>query len=236
MPKAVVLLSGGLDSTVCLAWAKAHGYEPHALSIDYGQRHRIELDRAAHIARDLLAVEHRTIAIDLRSLGGSSLTSSSDVPKDRTQAEMAIGISSTYVPARNTMLLSAALAYAETIGAFDLVFGANALDHAGYPDCRPGFFAAFTILADTATAAGDEGRGRFRIHTPLIDKTKADIVRLGIELGVDLSQTTSCYDPDREGRACARCDACILRRAGFAEADTPDPTTYRNLPGSGADR
>ena len=236
MPRAVVLLSGGLDSTTTLAFAKNAGYEVFALSVDYGQRHRIELLRAAIIAKKLNAVEHRTIALDLRSLGGSSLTTSADVPKDRSVVEMATGIPSTYVPARNTMLLAAALSYAETIGAFDLVFGANALDHGGYPDCRPEFFAAFTVLANTATAVGAAGHGRFRIHTPLIDRTKADIVRLGIELGVDLSLTTSCYDPDAEGRACGRCDACALRRAGFRDAGAADPTTYRDHPGLGADR
>lgn len=228
MAKAVVLLSGGLDSAVCLAWAAANGFESFTLSVDYGQRHRIELERARRLAERSNAVEHRVISLDLRSLGGSSLTTKDAVPKDRSAAEMSVGVPSTYVPARNTMLLAAALGYAETVGSFDLVFGANEVDFTGYPDCRPAFFAAFEVLANVATAAGSDGRGRFRIHTPLIDKTKAEIVKLGVALGVDLSLTTSCYDPDAGGAACGRCDACILRRAGFAEAGVPDPTTYRD--------
>lgn len=220
--KAVVLLSGGLDSTTTLAWAKAHGYAPYALSVDYGQRHKIELERARIVAKQLGAVEHRTVSIDLRTLGGSALTSDAAVPKDRSETAMGVGVSSTYVPARNTILLGLALGYAEVVDALDLFIGANVLDYSGYPDCRPEFLEAFQGLANLATKAGIEG-GRFRVHAPLLKMTKAEIVHEGLRLGVDYSATLSCYDPDATGRVCGRCDACLLRAKGFAEAGVPDP-------------
>jgi 7-cyano-7-deazaguanine synthase len=225
MPRAVVLLSGGLDSATILALAQADGFEACALSIDYGQRHRVELERAAALASKA-GVTHRVVALDLRGMGGSALTSETAVPKDRSAAEMNAGIPTTYVPARNTLLLGIALGYAETLGALDLFFGANNLDHAGYPDCRPEFFAAFEALANLATKASTQDGGHFRIHTPLIDMSKADIIRTGHRLGVDFAGTLSCYDPDAAGRACGHCDACQLRREGFAEAGIPDPTVY----------
>jgi 7-cyano-7-deazaguanine synthase len=227
MPRAVVLLSGGLDSTTTLAVARRDGFEVYALSVDYGQRHRVELDRAATVAKSLGAVDHRTVAIDLRAIGGSALTDDVAVPKDRPSEAMSHGIPVTYVPARNTILLGLALGYAETVGAFDLFLGANVLDYSGYPDCRPEFLAAFETLANLATKAGVEGTGRFRVHAPLLKMTKAEIVRKGISLGVDYRQTLSCYDPDAAGRACGRCDSCQLRRKGFAEAGVPDPTDYQ---------
>lgn len=226
MKKAVVLLSGGLDSATCLAIAKSQEFAVHALSVDYGQRHRIELDRAAKIAQALGAVEHRVVRIDLRAIGGSALTSAIEVPKDRSIDEMGHGIPVTYVPARNTILLGIALGYAETIGAFDLFIGANVLDYSGYPDCRPEFLDAFANLANLATKAGVEGAGSFRVHAPLLKMTKAEIIREGTRLGVDYSLTLSCYDPDAEGRACGKCDSCQLRAKGFAEAGTADPTLY----------
>lgn len=226
MKKAVVLLSGGLDSATCLAIAKSQGFAVHALSVDYGQRHRIELERAAKIAQALGAVEHRIVRIDLRAIGGSALTSSIEVPKDRSIDEMGHGIPVTYVPARNTILLGIALGYAETIGAFDLFIGANVLDYSGYPDCRPDFLDAFAKLANLATKAGVEGTGSFHVHAPLLKMTKAEIIREGTRLGVDYSLTLSCYDPDAEGRACGKCDSCQLRAKGFAEAGTADPTLY----------
>ena len=225
MPRAVVLLSGGLDSATLLALAKADGYEPFALSVDYGQRHRVELERAAELARSCGAV-HRVVALDLRGIGGSALTSDAAVPKDRTGAEMSAGVPSTYVPARNTILLGIALGYAETLGAHDIFFGANRLDLTGYPDCRPEFFAAFAALANVATKASTQDGHGLRIHTPLIEMTKAEIIRLGTRLGVDFSRTLSCYDPDATGGACGHCDACQLRRQGFAEAGIEDPTAY----------
>jgi 7-cyano-7-deazaguanine synthase len=224
--KAVVLLSGGLDSTTALALARAAGYECYALSVDYGQRHRIELDRAAAVARALGAVEHRVVTLDLRAIGGSALTADVAVPKDRATDDMARGVPVTYVPARNTILLGLALGYAEVVGAFDLFIGANVLDYSGYPDCRPEFLTAFEGLANLATKAGTEGAGRFRIHSPLLKMTKAEIIREGAKLGVDYGQTLSCYDPDATGRACGRCDSCALRKKGFAEAGVPDPTPY----------
>lgn len=226
MNKAVVLLSGGLDSTTCLAIAKSRGFAVHALSIDYGQRHRVELERAAQIAVALSVCEHRTVAIDLRAIGGSALTSSIDVPKQRSVEEMTCAIPVTYVPARNTILLAIALGYAETIGAFDIFMGANVLDYSGYPDCRPEFLAAFGNLANLATKSGVEGIGRFQIHAPLLQMTKAQIIREGTRLGVDYSLTLSCYDPDLAGRACGTCDSCLLRKKGFAEAGVVDPTVY----------
>jgi 7-cyano-7-deazaguanine synthase len=220
-------LSGGLDSTTTLAVAKAQGFEVYALTVDYGQRHRVELDRAAEVARALGVAEHRTVRLDLRAVGGSALTDEIAVPKDRADDAIGHGVPVTYVPARNTILLGVALAYAETLGAFDLFIGANVLDYSGYPDCRPEFLAAFENLANLATKAGVEGAGRFRVHAPLLKLTKAEIIREGLRLGVDYAQTLSCYDPDAEGRACGRCDSCALRKKGFAEAGMPDPTVYQ---------
>jgi len=227
MAKALVLLSGGLDSTTTLAVAKVRGFDVYALSVDYGQRHRVELERAERVAKSLGVVEHRTVRLDLRAIGGSALTSSIDVPKGRSADEMIRGIPITYVPARNTLLLGLALGYAETIGAFDLFIGANVLDYSGYPDCRPEFLEAFERLANLATKAGVEGAGRFRVHAPLLKMTKAVIIREGVRLGVDYSQTLSCYDPDEQGRACGTCDSCLLRKKGFEEAGVVDPTDYK---------
>jgi 7-cyano-7-deazaguanine synthase len=221
--KAVVLLSGGLDSATTCALAREAGYAVYALSVDYGQRHRVELERARQLAVRLGVVEHRIIAVDLRAIGGSALTANIPVPKDRPAEALTQGIPITYVPARNTLLLALALGYAETIGAFDIFLGANVLDYSGYPDCRPEFLRAFENLAQLATQAGVEGRGRFRIHAPLLSLTKAEIIRQGQRLGVDYALTLSCYDPDPQGRACGHCDACQLRRKGFAEAGIPDP-------------
>ena len=222
MPRAVILLSGGLDSATTLAVARRDGFDTYALSVDYGQRHRIELEKAKLVARSLGAVEHRTVALDLRAIGGSALTADVAVPKDRTADEMDRGIPVTYVPARNTILLGLALGYAETVGAFDLFIGANVLDYSGYPDCRPAFLEAFEALANHATKAGVEGTGRFRVHAPLIRLTKAEIIRLGISLGVEYSQTLSCYDPSPAGIPCGRCDSCLLRAKGFLEAAVLD--------------
>ena len=230
MKKAVVLLSGGLDSTTCLALAIARGFRAYALSVHYGQRHQIELERAAQIARVLGATEHRQISIDLSAISGSALTGQFAVPKDRTVDEMSHGIPATYVPARNTILLSIALGFAETIGAFDIFIGANILDYSGYPDCRPEFLDAFAGLANLATKAGVEGSGRFSVHAPLLKMTKADIIRQGVTLGIDYSLTLSCYDPDKKGRACGRCDSCQLRKKGFSEAGLADPTEYLAVP------
>jgi 7-cyano-7-deazaguanine synthase len=231
MERAVVLLSGGLDSTTTLAVAKDRGFEVHAMSVDYGQRHRVELDRAVMVARVLGATEHRIVKLDLRAIGGSALTADLSIPQNRSTDEMNHGIPVTYVPARNTILLGLALGYAETLNAFDLFIGANAVDYSGYPDCRPEFLAAFENLANLATKAGVEGAGKFRVHSPLLRLTKAEIIREGIRLGIDYSLTLSCYDPDTEGRACGRCDSCLLRKKGFAEAGVPDPTTYRKAGG-----
>jgi len=225
MKHAVVLLSGGLDSATAFAVAKAEGFAVHALSADYGQRHRVELERAAAIAKTMGAIEHRIVKLDLRQIGGSALTSDLAVPKDRSTDDMNHCIPATYVPARNTILLGLALGYAETVGACDLFIGANVLDYSGYPDCRPEFLTAFENLANLATKAGVEG-ARFRVHAPLLKMTKAEIIREGVGLGVDYSRTLSCYDPDAAGRACGRCDSCQLRRKGFAEAGVPDPTVY----------
>jgi 7-cyano-7-deazaguanine synthase len=227
MSKAVVLLSGGLDSTTTLAVAKSQGFDVYALSVDYGQRHRVELERADQVARALGVADHRTVRLDLRTIGGSALTAAVDVPKGRSADEMGHGIPVTYVPARNTILLGLALGYAEAVGAFDLFIGANVLDYSGYPDCRPEFLEAFERLANLATKAGVEGAGRFRVHAPLLMMTKAEIIREGVRLGVDYSQTLSCYDPDAAGRACGGCDSCLLRKKGFAEAGVADPTAYR---------
>jgi 7-cyano-7-deazaguanine synthase len=226
MPAAVVLVSGGLDSAVTAAVARERGFEWYALSVDYGQRHRFELDAARKVARSLGAADHVIVSVDLSRIGGSALTADIAVPKDRTDEAMAVGIPITYVPARNTVLLSIALGYAETLGAADLFVGVNAVDYSGYPDCRPEYLAAFQTLANLATKASIEGKLQFQVHAPLIDLTKAEIVRRGTSLGVDFGLTHSCYDPDVEGRACGRCDACHLRRKGFIEAGVPDPTHY----------
>ncbi len=224
---AVCLLSGGLDSATTLAIARRDGFECHALSFDYGQRHRIELAAAARVARSLGATDHKTALIDLRLFGGSALTSEIDVPKNRAASEMSHGIPITYVPARNTIFLSFALAWAEVLGSSDIYIGINAVDYSGYPDCRPEYVEAFERMANLATKAGVEGLQRLRIHTPLIDLSKADIIRAGLALGVDFSLTHSCYDPDAEGRACGHCDSCQLRLAGFAAVGSADPVSYR---------
>jgi len=227
MKRAVVLLSGGLDSTTTLATAIAEGYETYALSFEYGQRHKIEIGAARRIARALGAKEHRVAKIDMRIFGGSALTGDVDVPKKRPAKEIAQGIPVTYVPARNTIFLSYALALAETIGARDIFIGANAIDYSGYPDCRPEFIAAFETLANLATKAGVEG-ARFRIHAPLIKLSKAEIIRRALELDVDLALTHSCYDPTPDGVACGECDSCLLRLKGFREAGLEDPIRYAN--------
>ncbi len=221
--RAVCLLSGGLDSTTCLAIARQRGFECYCLSFDYGQRHVIELEAARRVALSLDAKEFRTIKVDLRGFGGSALTDSIDVPKDRIEAETATNIPVTYVPARNTIFLSLALAYAEVLGANHIFIGVNALDYSGYPDCRPEFIHAFETLANLATKAGVEGTSVLRVEAPLLHMTKADIVRKAVELGVDLSLTHSCYDPDAAGKPCGRCDSCLLRRKGFEAAQVLDP-------------
>lgn len=224
MPAAVVLLSGGLDSATTLAIARAQGFECYALSVHYGQRHAAELDAARRVAAALGASDHRVMNVDLAGIGGSALTDPSlAVPEHGTT-----GIPITYVPARNTIMLSLALAWAEVLGARDIFMGVNAVDYSGYPDCRPEFIAAFQELATRATKAGVEGAS-FRIHAPLIRLSKADIVREGTRLGVDFAATVSCYQADAEGRACGRCDSCRIRRDGFAAAGLPDPTRYRAL-------
>jgi 7-cyano-7-deazaguanine synthase len=223
---AVVLLSGGLDSATALAAARRGGFCCHALTIAYGQRHAVELEAAARVARALGAVEHRVMHLDLRALGGSALTEDLPVPQDRSAEEMGSGIPITYVPARNTVFLALALGWAEVLGAFDLYVGVNAIDYSGYPDCRPEFIEAFEKLANLATKAGVEKKGQFRIHAPLIHMSKADIIRLGVSLGVEYGLTHSCYDPREDGAACGRCDSCVLRRAGFESAGIPDPTRY----------
>jgi len=227
MKRAVVLLSGGLDSTTTLATAIAEGYETYALSFDYGQRHKIELDAARRIARALGAKEHRVAKIDMRIFGCSALTDDVDVPKKRSQTEIGHGIPATYVPARNTIFLSYALALAETGGARDIFIGANAIDYSGYPDCRPEFIVAFETLANLGTKAGVQGE-HFRIHAPLITFSKAEIIRQALELDVDLALTHSCYDPSPDGVACGECDSCLLRLKGFREAGLEDPIRYAN--------
>jgi len=221
--RAVVLLSGGLDSATTLAIARAEGYECHALSFDYGQRHVCELESAKKVAAALGAVQHLTLRLDLRAIGGSALTADIEVPKGRSDEAMSTGIPVTYVPARNTIFLSHALAWAEVLGAQDVFIGVNALDYSGYPDCRPEFTEAFEKLANLATQAGVEGKSRFRVHTPLIELSKAQIVARAYELNVDLSLTWSCYVPEPDGRACGLCDSCLLRKKGFAEARLADP-------------
>ena len=227
MKRAVVLLSGGLDSTTTLATAIAEGYETYALSFDYGQRHKIELDAARRIARALGAKEHRVAKIDMRIFGCSALTDDVDVPKKRSQTEIGHGIPATYVPARNTIFLSYALALAETGGARDIFIGANAIDYSGYPDCRPEFIVAFETLANLGTKTGVQGE-HFRIHAPLITFSKAEIIRQALELDVDLALTHSCYDPSPDGVACGECDSCLLRLKGFREAGLEDPIRYAN--------
>jgi 7-cyano-7-deazaguanine synthase len=219
---AVCLLSGGLDSSTCLALARREGYACHALSFDYGQRHRIELEAAARVARALGVERHIVATIGLDAFGGSALTGNIEVPKGRSAAEMDRGIPVTYVPARNTIFLSIALAWAEVLACSDIFIGVNALDYSGYPDCRPEFIQAFEDMANLATKAGVEGRTRVVIHTPLIGLTKAGIVRLARDLGLDFSLTYSCYDPSPDGRPCGSCDSCLLRRKGFEEAGVED--------------
>jgi len=226
-PKAVVLLSGGLDSATVLAMARREGFACYALSFAYGQRHAWELEAARRVAASLGAKEHRIATIDLRVFGGSALTDDIEVPKGRATEEMAAGIPITYVPARNTIFLSFALAWAEVLGANDVFIGVNALDYSGYPDCRPEFIAAYETMANLATKAGVEGRQLLKIHTPLIALTKAGIIRAGLELGVDYGLTSSCYDPGPEGAPCGACDSCLLRRKGFRENGIEDPLKYR---------
>lgn len=238
-PRSVVLLSGGLDSCVAAAWTKSRGRELHAISFDYGQRHRVELAAAGRVAAAIGAASHRTVGVDLRAIGGSALTSDGlDVPKDRSALRIAATSAATsgatettvpitYVPARNTVFLALALGLAETLGADELVIGANALDYSGYPDCREPYLRAFETLANLATAAGTERGARFRIEAPLLHMTKAEIVRLGADLGAPVHLTHSCYDPiGADGLACGHCDSCVFRRKGFAEAGVADPTRY----------
>jgi 7-cyano-7-deazaguanine synthase len=224
--KAVVLLSGGLDSATCVAIARAEGFEVYALTVNYGQRHAVELEAGRRVAAAMGVARHVEVEVDLRRFGGSALTADIAVPKHNSAEELDGGIPVTYVPARNTIFLSYALGWAEVLGAFDIFVGVNALDYSGYPDCRPEFIAAFETMANLATKAGVEGTGHFRIHAPLIHLTKAEIIRRGVDLGVDYGMTHSCYDPDAAGRACGRCDSCLLRARGFAEAGVPDPTVY----------
>ena len=223
VPKAVVLLSGGVDSTTALAIAKSEGYEPHAISFRYGQRHVVELDRAKQVASAMGVKRHVIVDVDLRVFGGSALTSDIAVPKGRSPSEMGHGIPVTYVPARNTIFLSFALAYAEVLGSSDIFIGVNALDYSGYPDCRPEYIEAFERMANLATKAGIEGTTRLKIHTPLIELTKAQIIQRGVSLGVDYGITSSCYDPGPNAEPCGTCDSCLLRAKGFAEARISDP-------------
>jgi 7-cyano-7-deazaguanine synthase len=224
--KAVVLLSGGLDSTTALAIAATEGYQLYALTFRYGQRHSREIESAQKIAARAGVAQHLVVAFDLRAIGGSALTDQIDVPKERSAEDMGTGIPVTYVPARNTIFLSFALGWAEVLGAQDIFIGVNALDYSGYPDCRPEYIEQFERLANLATRAGVEGRMRLKIHAPLIAMTKAQIIKTGFALGVDYSLTHSCYDPSPEGLACGKCDSCLLRLKGFAEAGVPDPLPY----------
>ncbi|MDX2008697.1 MAG: 7-cyano-7-deazaguanine synthase QueC [Myxococcaceae bacterium] len=223
--KAVVLLSGGLDSTTCLALARRDGFEPVCLSVAYGQRHAVELERARAVAKAMGVVDHRTVTLDLRAIGGSALTDDIAVPKHDDVSQVKAEIPVTYVPARNTVFLGLALGLAEVVGATDLYIGVNAVDYSGYPDCRPEFIRAFEALANLATKAGVEG-ARFTVHAPLSGLTKADIIRAGVAAGVDYALTHSCYDPAADGRACGRCDSCLLRKKGFEDAGVADPTRY----------
>jgi 7-cyano-7-deazaguanine synthase len=225
-PPAVVLLSGGLDSATTLAEAKAAGFDLYALSVSYGQRHSVEIEAARRVARSTGVIRHVELFIDLRAFGGSALTADIEVPKDRPVETIAQGIPITYVPARNTVFLSLALGWAETLGSFDIFMGVNCVDYSGYPDCRPEYLRAFEAMANLATRAGVEGRGRFLVHAPLIHLTKDQIILRGLSLGVDYSLTHSCYDPLEDGRACGRCDACQLRRAAFERLGRTDPIVY----------
>jgi len=224
--KAIVLYSGGLDSTTCIAMAQADGFEPNALSFNYGQRHSIELEKAKKFAPTIGVDQHLVIDIDMRKIGGSALTAEIEVPKDRPIDEE---IPVTYVPARNTIFLSYALAWAEVLGVFDIYIGVNALDYSGYPDCRPEFISAFETMANLATKAAVTNQGQYRIHTPLLHLTKAEIIGQGIQLGVDYAMTHSCYDPSEAGLACGCCDSCILRLKGFSEAGQIDPVPYMEI-------
>ncbi len=224
---AVILLSGGLDSTTVLAIAKSQGYIPYAMSFDYGQRHKIELEAAQRIAQHFSVVQHSIVQFDLRQIGGSALTTNEPVPKHRSVEDMGEGIPVTYVPARNTIFLSFALAWAEVLGAQDIFIGVNALDYSGYPDCRPDYIKSYENMANLATRAGVEGNTRLTIHAPLIDMSKKQIIETGLSLGVDYSLTTSCYDPGVQGQPCGQCDACILRQKGFAELNMNDPVLNR---------
>lgn len=224
--KAVVLSSGGIDSTTAMAIARSEGFEIYSLSFHYGQRHAIELESAQRVGKALGAKEHLIVDVDLTKIGGSALTGKFEVPKGRKNEEMRREIPLTYVPGRNTLFLSYAMAWAEVVGAADIFIGVNAIDYSGYPDCRPEFIKAFEEMANLATKAGVEGRIQFRINAPLIQMTKAEIIRKGVELGLDYSITMSCYDPSQEGKACGQCDSCILRMKGFQEAGVPDPTSY----------
>ena len=224
--KAVVLLSGGLDSTTTLAIARDAGYDTYCMSFRYGQRHTVELQFAEKVAKALGVKQHVIVDIDLRIFGGSALTADIAVPKDRADTEMGDSIPITYVPARNTIFLSYALAWAEVLSADTIFIGANAVDYSGYPDCRPEYISAYQTMANLATQVGVEGKTKLKIRAPLIDKTKAEIIRIGTALGVDYSLTLSCYDPDAEGSACGGCDSCLLRKKGFKAAGIPDPTRY----------
>ena len=226
MPDAVILLSGGLDSATTAAIATKQGFALHALSFGYGQRHAVELVAARRVAESLGVKQHVLQTIDLRSFGGSALTDEIDVPVDRDDESMAAEIPVTYVPARNTIFLAHALAFAETVGAFDIFIGVSAVDYSGYPDCRPAFIAKFEELANLATSAAVSGQGRFRVRAPLMEMSKAEIIAEGVRLGVDYSLTHSCYAPTGDGLACGRCDSCLLRKKGFAEAGVSDPTAY----------
>ena len=224
--KAVVLLSGGLDSATALAIAKSEGFDVFAMSFKYGQRHAAELDCARRVAHQQGVAQHVIADIDLRIFGGSALTADIDVPKDRASGEMKLGIPVTYVPARNTIFLSFALAWAETLGSSDIYIGVNALDYSGYPDCRPEYIASYERMANLATKAGVEGRQRLKLHTPLITWRKSQIILRGLDLGVDFALTSSCYDPSRDGSACGKCDSCQIRLKGFREAGVRDPIKY----------
>ena len=226
---ALVLFSGGQDSTTCLAWALERFERVETIGFDYGQRHRVELDRARDIARHFAVVDHQIVKIDLRQFGGSALTDSIDVPTGRDQEEMTAEIPVTYVPARNTIFLSFCLAYAEVKEASDIFIGVNAVDYSGYPDCRPEFITAFETLANLATKAGVEGKNRMKIHTPLIKLSKVEIIQKGLELGVDFAMTHSCYDPGEKGESCGVCDSCQLRLKGFQEAGLEDPIEYAKI-------
>ena len=224
--KALVLSSGGVDSTTAMAIAREEGYEIYSLSFHYGQRHALELEAAERVAKVLGAIEHLVLHIDLAKIGGSALTGDMEIPKGRAEGEMRQQIPPTYVPARNTIFLSYALAWAEVLGASDIFIGVNAVDYSGYPDCRPEYIEAYEKVANLATKAGVEERTKIKIRTPLIKMSKAEIIRKGIQLGVDYSMTHSCYDPSPDGKACGRCDSCLLRKKGFKEAGLPDPTAY----------